>query len=426
MSHCHCDACVLISCSSTPDTCPVEVCPNGCKTSLHRCKTEEHVLHTCPASYVPCINSSFGCEAVLPRARLGSHLRHCPASVIQCRFSYDRTASETPSVVSEESELVVDEESLLADGALARQDGRLLDTSDEGASQPPLFDIDCDTGCDLINPSSRSTAKKLTPSPRTRVCIAATVPQYNYNSKPTKRHYFCFPCNEIVRRDEFSGHWSDCHIRVQASMSTIIQRCPMRVFGCTHRQIRMAPNPSGASLRYLQGADCVALKRPEYVLGGDLSETVPGVYAQQIQKKQELAHYGYGEEEESYDVLSQLPVEILMEICGYLDSLGLWNLSLVNHHIRTVCFNLVKKKGIVYHNWQRNKDTGKWEQGKKVSHTAKSPKAECMYIQCREVSHLWTLFPKEWLCVYIHIYAQLPLHLLVFSLFPSPTALVIL
>ena len=374
MSHSHCDSCVLISCNGTADTCPVEVCPKGCKTSLHRCKTEEHVLHTCPASYVPCINSGFGCEALLPRAKLGSHLKHCPASVVQCRFSYDRTASDAPSVVPEESDLLVDEESLLADGTLAQQDGRLLDSSGERAAQLPQFSIDCDPGDDLINPSSKSTARKLTLSPRTRVCIAATVTQYNYNSNPTEKHYFCFPCNEIVRRDEFSSHWRDGHLRVQTNMSTIIKRCPMRVFGCTHRQIHMAPNPSGASLRYLQGADCIAVKLPEYKEGEYSSEAVPGVYAQHIQKKQELAHYGYGEEEESYDVLSQLPVEILMEVCSHLDSLGLWNLSLVNHHIRRVCFNLVKKKGTVYHTWQRNKDTNKWEQGEKVSYTVQISK----------------------------------------------------
>ena len=128
----------------------------------------------------------------------------------------------------------------------------------------------------------------------------------------------------------------------------------------------MTPDPSGASLEYLKEADCIALRLPDHTTSESQSETVHSAYAQHIQKKQELAFYGYGEEE-SYDVLSQLPAEILMKICSALDSLGLWNLSMVNHYIRNVCFNLVKKRGIVYCTWHRNEDTKKWEQGVKVS-----------------------------------------------------------
>jgi hypothetical protein len=178
--------------------------------------------------------------------------------------------------------------------------------------------------------------------------------------------YFSFPCNEIVRRDEFSAHWKDCHIGVQTDMYSIIERCPMRGYGCVHKRVCMTPDPSGASLEYLKEADCIALRLPDHTTSESQSETVHSAYAQHIQKKQELAFYGYGEEE-SYDVLSQLPAEILMKICSALDSLGLWNLSMVNHYIRNVCFNLVKKRGIVYCTWHRNEDTKKWEQGVKLT-----------------------------------------------------------
>ena len=371
MFHPHCGSCVLAQCKSTADNCPVEPCPNGCQALLHRCKTENHTLYICPASSVPCTNACYGCEAVLPRAKLGHHLKHCPASVVQCRFAYDRPAIESPTGTeepttagSEAGELLPDQKSLLADISLAAQDTKRVDYRE--SSRPIHFDIEGYPGRYMTHASDKSRARRESIHPRIRVCIVDTVTNYDYysNSRPAST-YFSFPCNEIVRRDEFSAHWKDCHVTVQTDMYSIIERCPLRSYGCAHKRVCMTPDPSGASLEYLQEADCFALKLPDHTTSESQSETVHGTYAQNIQKKQELAFYGY-EEEGSYDVLSQLPVEILMKICSDLDSLSLWNLSMVNYHIRIVCFNLVKKRGIVYCTWHRNKDTKKWEQGKKV------------------------------------------------------------
>lgn len=370
MAHAHCDRCVLVSCkhSTTDENCRVELCPNACGASLHRCKIEEHILYTCPASSVPCINSCFGCQAVLSRAELGHHLQHCPASVVQCRFSYERTAANQLSTddLTETlaSDLTIDEKCLQADLALAKQDNGLYNIQKE--SQPLDFALDIHPGVDITDACSKSTGRLHTLPPRTRACIAAKAPYYNYYSSPSQsmRKFFMFPCNEIVRRDNFSSHWQTCHIEVQTNMCSIIERCPLRVYGCKHREMRIMPNPHGASLEYLQEADCIALRLPDNVTSESINTS--GVYAQHIQKQQELACYGYGDDMESYDVLSQLPVEVLMKICSSLDSLGLWNLSMVNHYLRRVCFNLVKKQGIVYSSWQKNKDTNKWEEGAKV------------------------------------------------------------
>lgn len=376
MAHSHCDGCYLASCraSSSNDACPVKPCPGGCGVVLHGCKVDEHSLYTCPTTPVPCTNTVYGCESVLPRARLGSHLAHCPASVVRCRFAYDRTSLDestppTPDVedksVHERQQLpCIDERALEADLALAEQDDRLYGRRSDDL--PLRFSLDCHPGSLLTDPSSKSTARNHNLPPRTRVCISASVPQYGYTiGKYLPFNYFCFPCNEIARRDEFSGHWRDCHIGVQTSLSVIVERCPLRNYGCQHRVHRLTPTPKGASLEYLREADCVSVKFPDQVTN-ESPYPLPGSYAQHIQKQQELALYGYGDETDSYDVLSQLPAEILMKICGCLDSLGLWNLSLVNRYLRSVCLNLVKRRGIVYCCWQRNKATGKWEQGEKV------------------------------------------------------------
>ena len=373
MAHSHCDKCVLISCTTIDEDCRVEACPNVCGASLHRCKIDEHVLHTCPESRVPCINSCFGCQAVLSRAELGRHLQHCPASVVQCRFSYERapvdgSSDSTETLLEKKNgELSIDEKCLQADVALLAEQGNRLYTSNGpatgGESQPPDFSLDFHPGVDITDACSKSTARAHTLPPRTRVCITAATPYYSPYSNLSTRKYFCFPCNEIVRRDNYSGHWGTSHVDVHTNMCSIVERCPLRHYGCEYRALRMTPHPPGSSLEYLREADCIALRLPDHTTSESITT---GTYAQHIQKQQELARYGYGDETESYDVLSQLPAEVLMKICCRLDSLGLWNLSLVNHYLRRVCFNLVKKRGIVYGAWQRNSETNKWEEGIKV------------------------------------------------------------
>ena len=368
MAHSHCGSCYRTSCRAVDD-CPVQPCPANCGASLHRCKLEEHSLLVCPATLVTCTNASLGCEAELPRAKLGRHLPHCPASLVQCRFAYDRTSVDTQSTqqIIHESpdELCIDEKALQADLVLAEQHQNLYGTlPNEG--EPLQFSLECHPGSLVTDACSKSTAMQHTPlPPRSRACISASVLQYTIGG-PSTVHYFCFPCNELVRRDEFSSHWRDTHVGIHSSLSSIVERCPLRAYGCRHKEIRLTPTPIGASLQYLSEADCFSVRLPDHATEDGETHSLPGVYAQHIRKQQELASYGYGGEIESYDVLSQLPAEILMNICASLDSLGLWNLSLVNRYLRSVCFNLVKRKGIVYRCWKKNKATGRWEQGEKV------------------------------------------------------------
>ena len=396
MAHSHCDSCISAKCRSTENGCPVEICPNGCETFLHRCKVDEHTLYTCMAAKSPCINAPYGCEEVLPRAKLASHLEHCPASVLFCRFSYDRSATNSSHIghssssaspqtthphdqdsdeADKDKELLLDEKLLQSDVALARQENKYV-KYEFGVEVPsheiaPVklhdFDLHCNTGS-MTHATRGSVLHNKLVTPRSRLCIDTTVKHHDRYSNPStvQRHYFCFPCNEIVRRDEFSVHWKDYHLDVQVNMCHIIERCPARTYGCKHAEVRMTPNPEGASLDYNKEADCVGLKLLSGLVGEPDSPSASGTYVHQIQKQQELAHYGYGEDDESYDVLSQLPVEILMNICMSLDSLGLWNLSQVNHYIRDVCYNLVKKRGIVYYAWCKNDDVQSWQQGQKV------------------------------------------------------------
>eukprot|EP00731_Ephydatia_muelleri_P023443 Em0015g1026a len=80
-------------------------------------------------------------------------------------------------------------------------------------------------------------------------------------------------------------------------------------------------------------------------------------------KQKELAMYGYTVPEVT-DSFGQLPTEMLVKICGFLDSLGLRSLSQTSYYLKEVCNKLVTKKGITVSVWQRQGSL--WVQGPKV------------------------------------------------------------
>ena len=383
--HWHCRNCVLSTCSKEEAKCPVKHCPNGCGTAMHLCKLDEHLEHVCSEAHVPCSNAIYGCEEMMRRGNLLTHLEHCPASIVMCRFSHDRMSMD---FLGEKDcslrEPLLDEKVLLGDLAILQDRNRLVgcsdelllgslcylkdDSSDQSSSQPLDFDIQCTVGIVTnASQSSRYHTKSLTP--RKRTCVNMNVKLHHYHIKRDVITKKCcaFLCNEIVRRDEFAAHWKTLHLDIQVDMPRIIERCPMHAYGCMHGEQRLLPNPRGSSLDYDQETDCLLLKCPETITTEPQSTSD---YATKIQAKQELALYGYEDDsDESCDVLGQLPVEILMAISEHLDSQSLWHLSQVNHYLRKVCLNVVKKRGIVYFQWIFDEATQGWICGPKVGLT---------------------------------------------------------
>ncbi|XP_068721235.1 F-box only protein 30-like [Montipora capricornis] len=86
--HEHCENCVKLHCN-TPDGCRMIFCEFGCGAQLHSCKMKDH-KNLCQRCRIPCINSGYGCPAVLTRESLRSHLHRCPASVIFCTMEWNR------------------------------------------------------------------------------------------------------------------------------------------------------------------------------------------------------------------------------------------------------------------------------------------------------------------------------------------------
>lgn len=174
-------------------------------------------------------------------------------------------------------------------------------------------------------------------------------------------------CNEVVvRRDEYAAHWKTLHHDIYTHFYELFERCPLRDSGCSYRQQHFLPSPRGSTLQYDKDNSMFLIKLPE-IIDTSSEAQMSGHYAAEIQKKQQLALYGYSDEEdESYDVLGQLPPEVLDKICNHLDSLGLWCLSQVNHYLRSVCQHVAKRKGIVYQLWRFDETCQGWVLGPKV------------------------------------------------------------
>lgn len=141
MVHKHCQTCYSAHCKFEPiveynskitDGCQVLTCPNICGMTLHECKLEEHLAHTCQNQTVDCINSLYGCPHEYPRYKTKSHIHHCPASVVTCKMEWNRW-QRTP--LQDSDRLSVDQtlsstlSSDLLDVSLAARDQRVLGES---------------------------------------------------------------------------------------------------------------------------------------------------------------------------------------------------------------------------------------------------------------------------------------------------------
>ena len=172
------------------------------------------------------------------------------------------------------------------------------------------------------------------------------------------------PCQLLCRRDERSGHIQTYHLDI-IHAPLLFKRCPLAQYGCEHKQPTLVPGPEGTSIDVK--SQCLFVQGRE----SDGHVELTGTQAERRRKQKELAMYGYTVPEVA-DSFGQLPTEMLVKICGFLDSLGLRSLSQTSYYLKEVCNKLVTKKGITVSAWQRQGSL--WVQGPKVSSTPFSTK----------------------------------------------------
>lgn len=161
----------------------------------------------------------------------------------------------------------------------------------------------------------------------------------------TRRHNksssaFTFTCNKFFRRDEFPLHFKNVHTDIQSCLNGWFQhRCPLSYLGCTFVQNHFRPPGQKAKVIYSQELKTFAIK-PE--VAPELSEGW---------KSNQLSGHG----RKSQNSLTNLPLEVLQYIAGFLDSVSLAQLSQVSVLMRNICATLLQERGMVLLQWKKKR-----------------------------------------------------------------------
>ncbi|XP_015282881.1 PREDICTED: F-box only protein 40 isoform X2 [Gekko japonicus] len=170
--------------------------------------------------------------------------------------------------------------------------------------------------------------------------------QMHLNSESvTRRHNksssaFSFSCNRFFRRDEFPSHFKNVHADIQSCLDGWFQRrCPLAYLGCPFVQYPWCPAGQKSRVVYSQPLKAFAVEPQVHPA---LSET----------RRCNALRNNRGKET---DALSNLPLEILQYIAGFLDSFSLAQLAQVSVLMRDICATLLQERGMVFLLWEKKR-----------------------------------------------------------------------
>ena len=355
--HGHCANCFSRNCK-TPG-CPLVDCEHGCGAVTHLCKMEEHE-NLCINKLVPCINAIYGCEALLPRRKLSVHLKHCPASLVVCKFAWervDRNITSDDHRVYESSEKILggnrgekfEEDFFHSDMERIKESLGAEEMSKGLINARPGFYVNRNN--DLrkmygIGGSFCFTWKPTKDVPARVVSVSSSMCTCYITVEPSQQLHILLRCGETVRRDEFENHYRTQHDIIHNGLDDwLVHHCPLNEYGCNFNISRLLPTPEGLKLMYSKHMQKFAI-----------TEKVSNSENARQQQQRELAAYGYSDI--PVDPISQLPTEVLHIIIRYLDSSSLFCLSMTSRFLRDACYDAVKGN-MVQLVWQ-HKDS-KWK-----------------------------------------------------------------
>ena len=390
--HVHCENCFYQNCK-TPG-CPLVDCEHGCGAVAHQCKMEDHE-NVCLNKRVPCINVIYGCEVILPRHKMNVHLEHCSASVVICKFAWERVdrnkdglSITSPSHVTlnhadycsnksgvekkaMEDFFHSDMERIMKENLEAEEWNKTLRLM----MQPYGPHLECYYGTDpdkighelsgFYSQNGRSfrfykqraqlqAAHHVTVQSKVVLLSSALSCFYVTVGQSRQQLHIVLRCNETIRRDEFESHYKTQHDIIHCELGGwLVHHCPLHEYGCDFSISRLLPAPQRSNLMYSKHVQkFVTKEKNSLVPESENSTTANGWYATRLQQ---IAAHGY--DSIPVDPVSQLPTEILHIIINYLDSASLFCLSMTSQFLRDACHNAVKGN-MVQLVWKR--EDSKW------------------------------------------------------------------
>ena len=367
-SHRHCANCVSRYCKVSE--CSMVDCVHGCGAVVHQCKILDHE-EVCFNKRVPCINAIYGCEVMMPRSRIKVHLAHCPASLVHCKFTWERV-----------------------DRNLIKNSDRILPSNGDKAPEGNYSEEFLASDVERIRNSldSNETNKELSTmlEPSAAHHLLSGAPYHSTTRRRGGRHVFnvkslppsvcCFyittesghrqqlhvliRCNEVVRRDEFEDHYMIQHNIVHGGLyGWLIHHCPLNEHGCNFSIPRLVPSQRYFKIVYNKCSRVfsASLKEEYLCMKFENTESTKGWYMTRLEQQRELAAYGY--DDAPTDPLSQLPIEVFRIVISFLDSSSLFCLALASQKLGELCGDLIKGN-MVQLAWKHSKDC--WKDTSKV------------------------------------------------------------
>ncbi|XP_073524796.1 F-box only protein 40 [Phyllobates terribilis] len=149
---------------------------------------------------------------------------------------------------------------------------------------------------------------------------------------------FTFSCNLFFRRDEIASHFRNVHSDIQSCLDGWFQqRCPLSYLGCTFIMTRFQTAGQRSQVIYSKHMKTFAMK-----------PLVDETLYEGVKPNLSRSHRG-----KSKDSLSNLPLEVLQHIAGFLDSFSLCQLSQVSSLMRDICASLLQERGMVHLYWEK-------------------------------------------------------------------------
>lgn len=347
-THRHCAKCISRYCK-IPE-CPMTNCVHGCGAIIHQCKILDHE-ELCFNKRVPCVNALYGCEVVMSRNRIGAHLVHCPASLVHCKFTWERVDrnihNQDDILPSNSSESDKSEKSYVRD-FLASDVERIknsLDLKERNKELSAMLESSAAHHLLVGAPYHRSSSYNKGPSNFSLKSLPPSVCCFYMTTESTHRQqlHILIRCNEVVRRDEFEDHYMTQHNIIHSGLcGWLVHHCPLNEYGCNFSIPRLLPSPQYFELVYNKCSRVFAVMlKEEYTSAkSESSDSVKGWYMTRLEEQRELAAYGY--DSIPTDPLSQLPVEVFHVVISFLDSSSLFCLALTSRRLQEVCNNLIK------------------------------------------------------------------------------------
>lgn len=326
--HPHCLNCVNVAkCSARLErrtSCPIVHCKLECGASFHACKCQEHQL-LCPNVKVPCANAVNGCPVWLLRSQLGSHLQHCPASLVYCtaewnRWGWLRSATGDQQCVDRSGKLQLDFALAMRDLRSLRDSGSHRGKLNKGGNKDDAMPVAaaprgvgttgnawclynggsctsssdgvdshatgrlngyvnhvCETSCvkareeektnrsdvdfRLMRAAGACFAAKHGVGLNVELCVEFLT---RYQLKPDK--VYTFSCCQVFRRDEYAWHYQNVHRDIHCGLNGWLEhRCPLAQYGCSFSRRMFHPSPSGSQLVYSEVLESFGLAFPSAV-----------------------------------------------------------------------------------------------------------------------------------------------------------------